>query len=823
MSLTALLADILFVGHSLIGPTLPGMVERAAAAQNVELRAEMQIINGSPLKWNWENSHTAQGVDGRRALESGRFEHLVITEAIPLKNHLDWSDSHAFARTWAQAAKAGNGGAQVWVYETWHSLESGTGRPVPYDNLGHLPWRGRLADDWANWKGIATAAGPGVRVIPAGQAMGRLADEIGKGTVPGLRDIRDVFSDDIHLNDRGLYLVAMVMHAAITGRDPRGLPAKLVRQWQSRATVTDAMARRMQEIAWDVVQARRADADGGGGGTPPAAPPGATDQAAVPLSAPGALPPDPQGISEKVKQPEAGGTIPESAGVVAPGIGFGLAEVADWSVAQPFLDVMKTARPWIGHLPGQWGGWGHEELAAGGWLDAQGWPLAVPPELSGIATLILTDLPDWAAGVAGRYVLTHQGRGTLKVEGRATVAQAASGRVVFDYTPGQGGVLITIAATDRADPIRAIRVVRQDREALLDQGEIFNPDWLARIQGARLVRFMDWMRTNGSSLSRWEDRPRPDDYTWTKDGVPVEVMLALANRLQAHPWFTIPHLAEDALVRGYAEAVRDGLDPGLVAHVEYSNEVWNLMFPQARWAEDQAAARWNQQWKWVQFYALRAVEVADIWADVFRASPDRLVRVLATQTGWKGLEADILTAPLVMAEGRPAPYTSFDAYAVTGYFAGAVGQPEHESLLRGWLAAGEAEATARALEEMRDGRHSGKVSDSLTGLVGDLFPYHARVAQEHGLRLMMYEGGTHVVAMGPMQDDPAVTGFLERLNYDPGMGALYRDLVAGWQAVSDAPFNAFVDVMQPSRWGSWGALRHLGDDNPRWRALARGE
>ena len=131
MSLTALLADILFVGHSLIGPTLPGMVERAAAAQNVELRAEMQIINGAPLKWGWENSHTAQGVDGRRALETGRFEHVVITEAIPLKNHLEWSDSHAFARAWARAAKAANPGAQVWVYETWHSLESGTGRPVP--------------------------------------------------------------------------------------------------------------------------------------------------------------------------------------------------------------------------------------------------------------------------------------------------------------------------------------------------------------------------------------------------------------------------------------------------------------------------------------------------------------------------------------------------------------------------------------------------------------------------------------------------------------------------------------------------------------------
>ena len=33
-----------------------------------------------------------------------------------------------------------------------------------------------------------------------------------------------------------------------------------------------------------------------------------------------------------------------------------------------------TARAWTGHLRGQWGGWGQAELAAGGWLDAAGWP-----------------------------------------------------------------------------------------------------------------------------------------------------------------------------------------------------------------------------------------------------------------------------------------------------------------------------------------------------------------------------------------------------------------------------------------------------------------
>lgn len=836
MSLTALLAEVLFVGHSLIGPVLPRMVERAAAAQGVELRAEMQIINGAPLRWNWDHSAEAEGDDGRRLLETGRIGHLVLTEAIPLANHIEWSDSAGYARQWAQAAWTANPEAQVWIYETWHSLDSGTGRPVAHDDGAAVPWRQRIADDWAKWQGIAAAAGPSVRVIPAGQAMGALADEIAKGTVPGLSDISDVFTDDIHLNDRGLYMVAMVMHAALTGRDPHGLPARLMRTWQTRAIVTEPMALRMQDIAWQVVQDRQADVP-----QPVAAPPQAPA-----VQAAGA------GSASVASVPRAGDGGPDPViaalgGVTAPGIGFGLAEVVDWSVQQPFLDVMKTARPWVGHLPGQWGGWGHDELSAGGWLDAEGWPRAIPPELTGLSTLLLTDLPADAASLAGRYVLLHEGRGTLQIDGRARVISQAPGQAEFDFTPGDGSVLLTIAASDPDDPIRRIRVVRADRLARLEAGEVFNPDWLARISGTRLVRFMDWMRTNGSTLSVLADRPQPPDYTWARNGVPVEIMVRLANELKADPWFTLPHLATDDLVRFYAQAVHDGLAPGLVAHVEYSNELWNMIFPQAHWAEEQARARWGQDWKWLQFGAMRAAQVTGIWSQVFADAPDRLVRVLATQTGWKGLEADILHAPLVVAEGKPAPHGGFDAWAVTGYFSAGIGDPEAEPVLRRWLAdsraAAEAAATRlapseraahvsahrfdlaidRAVEDLRDGRHSGRVTDSVAGLLGDLLPYHADIARQYGLRLMMYEGGTHVVGLGPLLDDPEVTQFMAQLNYSPGMGALYRQLVDGWQKLSDAPFNAFVDVMGPSRWGSWGALRHLGDDNPRWRALARGE
>lgn len=51
------------------------------------------------------------------------------------------------------------------------------------------------------------------------------------------------------------------------------------------------------------------------------------------------------------------------------------------------------------------------------------------------------------------------------------------------------------------------------------------------------------------------------------------------------------------------------------------------------------------------------------------------------------------------------------------------------------------------------------------------------------------------------------------------MGALYTTLLEGWKAVGGQLFNAYSDVYAPTKWGSWGALRYLDDDNPRWDAL----
>jgi hypothetical protein len=542
-------------------------------------------------------------------------------------------------------------------------------------------------------------------------------------------------------------------------------------------------------------------------------------------------------------------------GPVAPSLAMGLSGIADWTTEQPFVDLMKTARPWTGHLPDRWDGWDHRALAEAGALDEAGWPRTVPPALTGISTLVLTDQPEASRSLAGRYRLTWRGTGVLEVTGRAANLVRRPGEIRFDYSPGEGAVVVTIRSSDprrTGDYLRDIRIVKAENIELLEAGAVFNPAWIARIEHLRALRFMDWMATNNSTLADWRDRPRPTDYTYGWRGVPVEVMVALADEVGADPWFTLPHRATDAHARAFAEYVRDHLDPRRKAFVEYSNEVWNWMFDQAHWAAGEARARWGIAGgdAWMQFAGMRAAQVAAIWDEVFGAEADaRLTTVVSTQTGWLGLEAPLLEAPLWVAEdpanNRP-PAACFDAYAVTGYFGYQLAADKAPELLR-WIAESRAAAeaaaaathppgparaaevaahafdlaTARAAAEIADGSVTGRPDDSIAHLVDELFGYHAEVARRHSLELMMYEGGTHVVASPEWRENPELASFLPHLNYAPAMGELYAELLDGWRRAGGGLFNAFVDVAGASKWGSWGALRHLDDDTPRWDVLDR--
>lgn len=252
--------DVFFVGHSLVNTDMPEMVRKSLRSQDGQGSVNYQIINGAPLSYSWNNSSSAQGMNYRSSIPGGQYEVVVITEAVPLLNHLTYSDSHLYASNFYNLAVE-SGPTQVYLYETWHCINSGTSQGCAYDTEDNVSWRSRLDSDLSRWEGIADAVNNQkssgelpMLIVPAGQAMAKMFDEIAAGRVPGINTIDQLFTDDIHNNDLGLYFISMVQYATLYRRSPLGLPIQLTNSYGVNYTAPSAsLALKMQQIAWEVV------------------------------------------------------------------------------------------------------------------------------------------------------------------------------------------------------------------------------------------------------------------------------------------------------------------------------------------------------------------------------------------------------------------------------------------------------------------------------------------------------------------------------------------------------------------------------------------
>ena len=249
--------------------------------------------------------------------------------------------------------------------------------------------------------------------------------------------------------------------------------------------------------------------------------------------------------------------------MAGPSLGLNLGGVVDWSTGFPFIDLFQMSRAW--YTPGQ--GQFDTGDAALLDLDANGWVRGFthdgsPAPFDRAETILLTN---GSAVRTGTYVLDWAGEGTVDLGLIPASAIIARGdhKITFRIT-GPDPLTVQIAQTDpnrTGDYIRDIRLYHTDDAALLQEGQMFTPEFLEKMQDFRVLRFMDWMETNNSTVDGPEDL-RPGDYARETGGdaehhgVSVETMVALANQVRTDPWFNIPHLASDA--NGQVLVDRDG-------------------------------------------------------------------------------------------------------------------------------------------------------------------------------------------------------------------------------------------------------------------------
>ncbi len=504
--------------------------------------------------------------------------------------------------------------------------------------------------------------------------------------------------------------------------------------------------------------------------------------------------------------------------------GMGLAGIADWSTQFPFIDLMKQSRAWRD--------WSNN--VEGFDVDEHGWLKSLKPRQA--AGTVFLAIDEGKALTFDRVHVFYEGEGLLEYGWSARKDRKASkaGRDVVGINPGES--LLTIKKTNPKNPIRNIRIIPEPYLAAYEQGEIFNPQWLPVIDDFQALRFMDWMQTNHSKQRQWKDRAQVGDRTWQSEkGVPVEIMLQLANKLKADPWFNIPHLADANYMAAFAKLVKATLDPSLTLYIEHSNEVWNWGFEQAQYANKASHKRWGDIGDgFMQWHGMRTAKMCDIFKNnVFKDQTKRVKCVLGVHTGWRDLQVSAMECPKWVEEGNAPCYQhGFDYLGITTYFDGGLNgpplgedNPKQVAALQSWMKEKDGGLNL-AFEQLENGKHLREVPgyENYRGVyheTKDKMDYWVAYAKKHNLGVVAYEGGQHISANHlQMHDDKSIAKFHLAINRDPRMEKVYREFLRAWKAGGGDLHMHFVDLGTPSKHGSWGSLEHLNQKtSPQWRAI----
>jgi hypothetical protein len=285
-------------------------------------------------------------------------------------------------------------------------------------------------------------------------------------------------------------------------------------------------------------------------------------------------------------------------------------------------------------------------------------------------------------------------------------------------------------------------------------------------------------------------------------GAAWEYVIELANLTGKDPWINIPDQATDDYVLNLAKLFNEKLSSSRNLYVEWSNEVWNDIFPQtqrnyaATNAEVAAGkSNLNSDGETNPYYlawrrtARRGKEVSDIFRSVFGDG--------AMMTRVRPVLASHVARPIVLTQGLEfiaraygPPSTFFYAAAGTTYF-------NIENDTRTDLTVDQIFAELPAqLEVVRQQQAA-----------------FTAVCRNYKLKSFAYEGGPHLV--GEASVDAKVAA-----NRDPRMKDMIVQNYKNWFAAG-GDLHVYYNLASPwGKFGSWGLTDNIEQDTPKHAAVA---
>ena len=470
-------------------------------------------------------------------------------------------------------------------------------------------------------------------------------------------------------------------------------------------------------------------------------------------------------------------------------LGANLPDITDYAYTPVYADLVKQARA-FGPIDHPWGG--PTDIAP---VGSDGWP-------TGEFGIFLMTLP----GMEGTYKASFTGKADVSLSASHNTRienlryDAALNRTTFDVVRGSNadnpaGAHMVLIFKNTGAGVKDLKVVRPGYDTL--NPPLFTQEFIDHIARFKVLRFMDWLRTNNNPSTTWATRTPPSRPHRSQTGVPWEHVIALANQTHKDIWINIPVGADDNYVLQLARLLKSTLNADSKLYVEYSNELWNSQFQQFFTNRDLATKEVYDNPQSPLAYdgkthvdvigyrriAKRGKEISDIFRSVYGDAAmmttvrpvfaSQVVQTYVAQLGLEFIEA---------VYGPPSRY--FYAFAGAPYFnLGSLQQVDGLST----------DAVLQAMDE------------SVTAMPKQaMFEKNMAFASWYSLPFFAYEGGADTFGQGSIATKKAAS-------LDPRLLDICKRYLSTWYAAGGQMFMWYTAGASnwDTQYGTWGLTTDL--------------